>query len=284
MKQYFIILLLPLLFFSTTSWSQCANDTIAPVAVCQDYTANLSSSGAVTVLPTDIDNGSSDNCVISTILINGASQQLFTCADLGVNVVTITVIDSAGNTANCNANVTVIDVTPPIASCNSGSTFYLNAAGVVVLTPPNIDNGSIDNCSITSSSINGQTQQTFNTSDVGNQAVTLTVVDASGNSSSCVATVQIVDTFGTVAIKTLSPQAIDLRVFPNPASEQVTLQVENAALQQVQMSTVMGQLIKSYRLDGSNSFVLPVQELPQGLYTLTIITDKGRVHQRVQVE
>ena len=284
MKQYFIALLLPLLFLSTTSWSQCANDVTAPTAVCQTYTAVLNPTGTVNVQPIDIDNNSSDNCAIVNYLINGAAQQTYTCADVGAHTVTLTVTDSAGNTANCTTAITVIDATPPIASCNSGGIFYLNAAGMVVLTPADIDNGSTDQCGIASTLINGQAQDTFYSSAVGNQAVNLTVIDPSGNSSSCIATIQIVDTFNNVAIQTLSPQAIGLKVFPNPASQQLTLQVENAALQQVQMTTIMGQLIKSYRLDSSTSFVLPVQDLPQGLYTITIITDKGQVYQQVQVE
>ncbi|MFK7796507.1 MAG: T9SS type A sorting domain-containing protein [Aureispira sp.] len=286
MKQYFIALLLPLLFFPTSSWSQCANDVTTPIAICRDYTAVLTNAGLVTVQPFDIDSGSSDNCAISTYLINGTAQQIFTCADLGVNTVVLTVIDSAGNIASCNANVTVIDITPPLASCKVAGTYYLNAAGTVVLTPANIDNGSLDQCGIASTWINGQAQDTFYSSDVGTQIATLIVVDPSGNSSSCVATVQIVDTIANnpVAIQTLNPQTIGLKVFPNPVREQLTLQVKKAVLKQVQMRTIMGQLIKVYRLDGQTSFVLPVQELPQGWYTITIITDQGELHQKVRVE
>jgi extracellular elastinolytic metalloproteinase len=45
------------------------------------------------------------------------SQSLFTCSDLGANVVTVTVTDTDGNSANCTSTVTVTD---PLVVCVLG--------------------------------------------------------------------------------------------------------------------------------------------------------------------
>ncbi len=47
------------------------------------------------------------------------SKSSFTCADLGISTVTVTVTDASGNISNCNATVTVVDPFP--ASVNAGS-------------------------------------------------------------------------------------------------------------------------------------------------------------------
>jgi len=58
-----------------------------------------------------INNGSTDNCMISGIT---ATQSTFDCSNIGTNSVTMTVTDYAGNTATCNATVTVIDTINPM--------------------------------------------------------------------------------------------------------------------------------------------------------------------------
>ncbi len=84
----------------------CQNDSAAPVAVCQNLTIALPAAGIDTVAGTAVDNGSTDNCFISTYAL---SQDVFTCADLGMNNVTLTLTDPAGNASNCAATVMVTD-------------------------------------------------------------------------------------------------------------------------------------------------------------------------------
>ena len=59
-----------------------------------------------------LDGGSSDNCAITTMLVDGASEKTFTCANVGANTVTLRVEDAAGN---LSAPVKV-DVTTPAGS------------------------------------------------------------------------------------------------------------------------------------------------------------------------
>ncbi|GAB5401166.1 MAG: hypothetical protein Aureis2KO_27510 [Aureisphaera sp.] len=81
-------------------------DTVDPVAVCQDISLSIDL-GGVTVTPDMIDNGSSDNVAIANLLINGQSQVDFAYTDLGSNDVTLTVVDTSGNTDECTATVTL---------------------------------------------------------------------------------------------------------------------------------------------------------------------------------
>jgi gliding motility-associated-like protein len=89
-------------------------DTIAPVALCESTTIFVNPSGAAgsnyTLLPSEIDNGSSDNC--QGALSYQLSQSVFTCANAGNTYnVTLTVTDSSGNSSACTTIVRVETVT-----------------------------------------------------------------------------------------------------------------------------------------------------------------------------
>jgi hypothetical protein len=104
------------------------HDTIPPVAVCNDTTIWLDSFGQAKIVPgvvnqggdresvpewarhhNDLEGGSYDACGISSMDL---SQMIFTCADLGENLITLTVWDPSGNLATCEAVVTVLDIDP----------------------------------------------------------------------------------------------------------------------------------------------------------------------------
>jgi hypothetical protein len=103
------------------------------------------------------------------------------------NEVTLTVTDVNGNVSIGTAIVTVEDNVKPVAICQD-ITVQLDGSGSVSITAEDIDKGSTDNCTIASLVID---QTDFTTA--GDNTVTLTVTDASGNFSTCNATVTIVD-------------------------------------------------------------------------------------------
>jgi len=165
-------------------------DNMAPVAKAKNIAVNLGSNGTAVISANSVDNGSSDNCSINESL----SQTTFTCANIGNNPVTLTVIDPSGNTATANAIVTVKDVTPPLAKAKN-LTVYLDASGKASIATSQVDNGSYDNCSIANEKIS---QTNFTCANTGNNTVTLTVTDPSGNSSSANATVTVIDNIAPV--------------------------------------------------------------------------------------
>ncbi|MGC9054060.1 MAG: immunoglobulin-like domain-containing protein, partial [Candidatus Hydrogenedens sp.] len=161
-------------------------DSIPPNVVTQDITVQLDNSGQVTILPDDIDNGSSDNCSIDHMEVDPST---LTCADLGTAVVDLVVYDVNGNIGTAPATITVQDNIAPMVNTKD-VTLYLNASGQLTVLPSDVDDGSYDNCPIDHMEV---TPNTFNCGDIGSHVVTLTVYDPAGNSSSDTATVTVED-------------------------------------------------------------------------------------------
>ena len=89
-------------------------DTVVPTVMCQNINVYVDNAGNVSITPNDIDGGSSDMCGISAIT---ASQTTFTCAELGLNNITLYVEDNNGNIDSCVAQVTVYDTIAPTITC-----------------------------------------------------------------------------------------------------------------------------------------------------------------------
>ncbi len=169
-------------------------DNIAPTAICKDFTVALDATGNSSFSVTDIDDGSFDACGIASWEV---IHPPFTCADLGANnPITLTVTDNNGNSSTCSANVTVIDGMAPTAVCKD-ITAQLDPTGNVLITAAEINNGSSDNCGVTSLSV---FPNSFTCTDIGSNTVTLTVSDASGNTATCTATVMVEDNVAPVAV------------------------------------------------------------------------------------
>jgi len=94
---------------STQSITLTVVDDILPIVACQNIALNVDGSGSVTITPSDVDNGSTDNCAIQTMTL---SQTVFDCTDVGQNIVTLTVTDTFGNVNTCDATVTVTASNP----------------------------------------------------------------------------------------------------------------------------------------------------------------------------
>lgn len=169
------------------------SDTQAPVVFTQPVTLTLDASGTASVTAAQVNNQSTDNCGIASVQLN---KTAFTCADLGNNTVTLTVTDIHGNTSSAEAVITVVDQIAPTV-ITKPVTVYLNAAGTASVTATQVNNGSNDNCSIASMTV---TPAVFSCANIGNNTVTLTVTDASGNSSSAPATVTVAGSIPSVTI------------------------------------------------------------------------------------
>ncbi len=146
----------------------------------------LDATGNYTVDPlNDIDAGSSDNC--TPILTTSPAS--FTCADIGIQSITLTAADGAGNSSSCVTSVDVVDNMAPTAVCQD-FILELDVAGSGTLLTSNINNGSSDNCGIASLSLD---QTSFNCAELGPNPVVLTVEDNNGLTSTCGATVTVED-------------------------------------------------------------------------------------------
>ncbi len=162
-------------------------DTTAPTVVTQNLTVELDALGKATITPADVNNGSTDNCTIDTMSLDITT---FDCTNLGDNTVILTVSDTSGNSNTATATVTVEDKLQPTVTTKN-ITVALDASGNASITPAAINNGSTDNCTIDTMSLD---TTTFDCTNVGDNTVTLTVTDTSGNSSTATAVVRVEDT------------------------------------------------------------------------------------------
>ncbi len=94
--------------FATCSFTVTLKDVTPPSVLCKTSNINLllDASGTATVTTALVNNGSSDNCTSVTMSV---SPNSLSCANVGNNVVTLTVTDGAGNTSACTANVVIFD-------------------------------------------------------------------------------------------------------------------------------------------------------------------------------
>jgi len=89
-------------------------DLTPPVVVAQALTVYLSAAGEVEITPEMADNGSSDNCGIVEWQL---SKSQFFCDETGVQIITLTAVDAAGNEAMAELPVTVVDTIAPFILC-----------------------------------------------------------------------------------------------------------------------------------------------------------------------
>ncbi|MEZ5002680.1 MAG: HYR domain-containing protein [Chitinophagales bacterium] len=175
-------------------------DTIVPVASCKDVTIELPASLTYDLLPSDIDDNSSDNCALTYEIIG---QTFFDCDDIGTTTtVTLEVTDTRGNKDNCTADVTIIEglylcCELPIATCQN--TFaYLDQFGLATITAADVDGGSYADCGLQSLDID---VNQFSCADLFNPVpVALTITDINNESDQCVAIVTVVDTIAPTLV------------------------------------------------------------------------------------
>jgi PKD repeat protein len=187
---------------SSCSFTVTVVDSEYPTAVCQDVTVTLAG-GIATITPGDIDAGSDDNCGIDAMTV---SQDAFSCMDIGVVPVTLTVTDAAGNSSVCTANVTVVGEIPSCTiealpgpgpySGGPATTIYLGYGPQTVTLSATAAGGSAFTYSWSPSdglSCSDCAAPVFTPTAEGNYEFTLTVTNEFGCSSSCTITICVLD-------------------------------------------------------------------------------------------
>ncbi len=161
----------------------------APVAICQDITVDVGEDCQATITAIEIDGGSTDS---------DGDQISFSLDQtgpfgLGDHAVILTV-DDDDLSSSCTAIVTVEDNTAPVAKCQN-ITVQLDETGEVIVSPEQLDGGSMDNCGSPVVDFDNNIMALFfDCSMVGNTyRAPIIVSDEANNVSRCNALITVVD-------------------------------------------------------------------------------------------
>lgn len=169
---------------ATTTQTIVVNDTELPVVKTKNIVVQLGANGQASITTSQINNGSTDNCGIATLVLD---QLNFNCSNVGVNTLLLTVTDIHGNSASANATVTVQDNILPTVITRPVTVTLVN--GAASITAAQVNNGSFDNCGIATITVS---PASFNCNNIGSNTVILTVTDVNGNTKTGSAIVTVV--------------------------------------------------------------------------------------------
>jgi hypothetical protein len=252
-------------------------DSINPTVITQNITVQLDASGNATIAAIDVDNGSSDNCSVSSLSLDITN---FTCANLGDNTVTLTVTDQSGNSDSLSATVTIADEIAPSISCPTD--FSVDSMGDYTLLDyfANATVTASDNCTINSST---QAPIPGTILANGDHLISFEVVDQSGNINTCAFTLTVNDT--TLSVDDYTINEANILIFPNPASHKITLKnSSNIKLTKATILDVNGRIIESINLnDMAMQKDINIQDLSNGVYFIQVFsTNSSTVKQLIK--
>ena len=256
--------------FTCPNYNPCAVDVTKPTfTTCpRDTTVETTESAAIInwLAPT-----ATDNCAPPSVTSNFSSGASF---PVGTTVVTYTAKDLAENSSVCTFSVTVVkinpcalDLTPPvIVNCPSNildSTIYDSKP--IWWDMPTVT----DNCSTPSVSSNFPPGLPFN---IGNTIISITARDAAGNTSKCYFNITITK---KVAINEPNAPISQIHIAPNPATQQITLELQSRLTEDVQLDihNALGQVVLKQKISvkaGDNRVPIDISFLAKGIYYLSV--------------
>lgn len=197
--------------------------------------------------------------IVASGLLNGNQTQL--SLPPGNYTVRYRVLDESGNAGMASYPLIVSDTVAPVAKCKNVIIFTNpTGAATYTLTPGEVNNGSIDNCTNAGLGF-ALSQTTFTCNQAGSIIpVTLTVTDTSGNTSSCIASVRI-ETVGISPTYTTGICMGDTaQLFANPPS--------GASFTYQWSGPSFGSALQ-------NPFILNTTPAKEGVYSVTITGPTG---------
>jgi hypothetical protein len=155
-------------------------DNVFPLFECKSHTYFVDNTGFVVVDYMDLISNEIDNCQNA---VYSLSKDTLFCSDQSSSTITVTGTDPGG-ASSCMSTVIIKDTVKPDAFCKDTVFVSLGADGLFTLDEVMVNDGSTDNCSITSYSLS---IYELNCNDLGFSSQTMTVVDNSipANSDIC---------------------------------------------------------------------------------------------------
>lgn len=239
-------------------------DSTPPNAICGTATVSIDANGIGTLNPADLDGGSTDNGGNTYFLV---CDKFFDCSELGANTVELEVYDDFGNRDFCTGTVTVIDELAPSLSCPANEQVTFDAGQTFYTLPDYVAAGDVtanDNCTasltITQDPVAG-TQLTQ-----GNYFITFESTDASGNTGSC--------TFQVAVEVPLGVEDNDLNsglvLFPNPASDVITVSSKNTEITSLQVVDMLGKQLWAAENMEVHTTTIDVSQFSNGIYFVVV--------------
>lgn len=247
-----------------------------PTAICQDISINLGDNYTAS----DLDGGSSDNCPDFTLSIDLAALG---CTSLGNNTILLTIEDTAGQRDSCEAIVNVMGededcdgVADECDQCPSGDDKVDNNGNDI---PDCTEVLSIDQIveswrcgpqldSVFVCSIMGVDTITAQTLCVGPSAIE-DILQSGGYLGPCGNT-----PCGSITSTSIPPAYLPLQVFPNPATDQIMIQLPSIPVKRVHLSLYnsFGQLVRIQQVESAaeQRVTWGIRDMPAGLYLLTL--------------
>ena len=196
-----------------------------------------------------------------------ASQLVFTCDDIGENLVTLSYTGS--QTGSCTISVNVIDKTGPELILKDIG-IDLNLEGSASLDFSDIDNGSVDNCGVFTYTLS---QDSFTCDDIGRNTVNVTATDEFGNTVTGTA---IVTVYAESDICYERPGSPYVFIYPNPSQGLFKIaSPSNELVERVEVYDNRGRFIKAKDFAESDlEYVMELEPLQEAIYVVKIITSK----------
>jgi len=181
-------------------------DNTAPVVICSAVSGVFADANCQAAVPSVLGGVSaSDNCSGPSAITLSQSPPAGTLVGVGTHTITVTATDGAGNSATCTTTFTVTDNAAPLVVCSvvPGASTDADCQAVV----PNVLGGvSVsDNCSGPGAITLSQSPAAGTLVGVGTHAITVTAVDAAGNSATCSTTFTVADNAAPVVICSTVP-------------------------------------------------------------------------------
>jgi len=178
--------------YTITDGNQCSvedsitignGDLLAPFIMLMEASVLLDQNGSAPAIDfSQVDAGSFDNCEIDEIIFDSGP---FTCDDIGIKKIPVTIIDGNGNISIDTATVSVSEVIPPELDCSQSSVVANSCEEIFYSVPLTTDNCSVMSLELISGLPSGSVF------GPGESFITYRAIDDCNNSTDCTFSVTV---------------------------------------------------------------------------------------------
>ena len=233
-------------------------DRLAPICNISNVEIQLDSFGQANISINQFIDEITDNCnEFSTSL----SDSIFTCENVGDQIVQLCAIDSSGNETLCEISVMILDTIAPSCQVQDTMVIATDSLGTIV----NFTSIVADNCDSTTVIYAPPSGSLF---ACGEHNIIAFTSDASGNQTTCNFVLTVTD---CEPAATDDHQYIPVIVYPNPAMDVIHVQAEY----QINAVHLIDPTGKSLLLNQSVNGSYDLSHFISGLYYLRVTFEEG---------